>query len=218
MDAVVKLLAIAGGALVGGLVVAFVTGAAVRAVSTRKMPPWARSVMRLLGAVAGGWLVALWLLGGGGWGIGGIGGRGIGSGSGRGPSSARREGPEVTPSSPATQAAPAAEGERLTVEVLGDAPLRKLASRKDSNPQRRYRIDRQQKAELLTLRELKDLIHRRHVDGSLRQVTIVLYNDSPARDVRVVSELRDWAAEDFAQGRDKLQLEYREFDADAPVP
>ncbi len=217
MDGVIKLLAVAGGALIGGLLVGLLTGAAVRGLTARKMAPWARNIMRLLGAVAGGWLVALWLLAGGGWEIGGPGGLGIGSGSGRGPSTQRHEARDTSPStrSLAATGENARFEESLRIEVLGPAPLRKLAGGKEPNLQRPYRVEGQ----MMSLAEIKDLIRKRRLqEPPLRHVVLVLYNDSPARDRPVVYDLADWAGAVVAEGRDKLKVDYDLPGGDAPVP
>src|SRR5262249_17174376 len=75
-----KGLAVLGGAVLGGFLVGFLVRVIVKAVSAQKVPPKIMLVVRLLGAVAAGWLVARWVWGGGGPGIGGSGGRGFGGG------------------------------------------------------------------------------------------------------------------------------------------
>lgn len=83
-DTVVKILAVVGGGVAGGLGLGLLAQLSARAFSTKKMPPWPLRIVRLLGGVICGWLVALWLFGGGGAGIGGMGGWGFGSGEGKG--------------------------------------------------------------------------------------------------------------------------------------
>src|SRR4051812_10470436 len=61
----VRMLAVLGGALIGGLFVGFLAKLFTRLLTTRPMPLWGVRLMRLLGAVAGGWLVALFVAGGG---------------------------------------------------------------------------------------------------------------------------------------------------------
>src|SRR5690349_3859821 len=83
-DSLVKILAVVGGGVLGGLAMGLLAQLLTRAFTTKKLPPWPVFTVRLLGGVICGWLVALWLFGGGGAGIGGTGGWGFGSGSGRG--------------------------------------------------------------------------------------------------------------------------------------
>src|SRR5262249_10878041 len=77
----VKVLAVVGGATLGAFLVGFVVQALARLLTTQKVPPWPLMGVRLLGAIVAGWLVALWVFGEGGGGLGGPGGRGFGSGS-----------------------------------------------------------------------------------------------------------------------------------------
>ena len=130
-DLPVKVLAVVGGAVLGALVTGGVVGLAVKALFGRKLPRYPAWGMRGLGAVLFGWLVALWVFGGGGGGIGGVGGWGIGSGTGRGDSTARTPttGQAVSPTASATAPSerPAA-AETLRIEVLGPAALKKLTA------------------------------------------------------------------------------------------
>jgi hypothetical protein len=75
-ELVVKPLAVAGGALVGGLVVGLVVQLASRSIAPRGVPRWVLVLSRLLGAVAAGLAVYLWIYGAGG--TGGMGGGGGG--------------------------------------------------------------------------------------------------------------------------------------------
>ena len=70
---VIAMLALAGGAAVGYLVVAAVLRLVGRFGMRERVPRFLQVGVRLLGAVAGGALVSLWLFGGGtgGWGSGG---------------------------------------------------------------------------------------------------------------------------------------------------
>ena len=54
---IVKGLAIAGGAVVGGLFVCFLARATTRTLTTRPMPLWGVRLLRFVGGVASGWLV-----------------------------------------------------------------------------------------------------------------------------------------------------------------
>src|SRR5690242_12594610 len=83
----VKSLAVVGGAVLGGLAIGGFGGLLTRATTTRKLPPRLRWVLRSLGGLASGWIVALFLFGGSGLGIGGSGGWGFG-GTGDAPNNA----------------------------------------------------------------------------------------------------------------------------------
>src|SRR5947209_6182825 len=73
-----KVLAVLGGALLGGVFVALLAQGATKIFTGQTMPRWMIRLVGLLGGVAGGWIVALLLTSGGG---GGEGPGGPGSGS-----------------------------------------------------------------------------------------------------------------------------------------
>jgi hypothetical protein len=75
---VVRILAVAGAAALGGLLVGLITQGLSRLMTTRPVPRVPLQIVRLLGAIVCGWLVALLLF----YGLGGTGG---GSGGGEGP-------------------------------------------------------------------------------------------------------------------------------------
>ena len=74
------ILAIIGGAAVGGLLIGWLGKLFVRLLTTKPMPPWATSVLRVGGGVVSGWLVYLMVFGGGGSSVGGPGGSGNAAG------------------------------------------------------------------------------------------------------------------------------------------
>jgi hypothetical protein len=207
----IRLLAVLGGAVIGAFLVGFLGNFLARALTTRKLPPWARNTLRLLGAVVFGWLVGLWLFGGGGPGIGGIGGLGIGSGTGRGEHTAQA--PNTGPTAPATpkgiEETPGGAPDSVRVEVLGDSVLKKRKPPLDL--ERRYRVETAEGPRLMNLKEVKEFIRERMKhEPPLRRVVLVLYKDSPDRAVSFVRDLQTWAAEE------KMRVDFQEPDKDAP--
>src|SRR5437870_3322704 len=84
---ILKLLAVAGGAAVGGVGSGWLLRLLAKILVHRPVPPRAAQGVKLLGAVALGWAVGLWVYGpgGGGWGRGGgLGGVGSGLSQGSG--------------------------------------------------------------------------------------------------------------------------------------
>jgi hypothetical protein len=208
-----KILAVFGAAVLGGLLLGYFTQVLVRLVSLQKMPRWARNVVRLLGAVATGWLVALWLFGGGGPGVGGTGGWGFGSGTGQGTSTAKAPegGPPTSRPSPNV---PPAEN-TAQVEVLGPDALERLPGKPDAR--HCYRVEVKGEPQLMTLPEVMDFLRGRlKEEPPLRQVRIVLYKDSPAKDVPLVRKLIDWASDLPADGNKKMQVDVLEPGTNAP--
>jgi hypothetical protein len=204
-----KVLAVVGGAVVGGLVVGVLAQLLTRAFTAQKLSRGPSLVVRLLGAIICGWLVALWVFGGGGPGFGGLGGFGLGSGPDSGAKTtevAKKEG-EGKKINGETKT-PAAE--TLRIEVLGKDPLQK----QDVDASRFYRIDSGDGPRLLTFEEIKEVVKKRQGEQPpLRRIEIVLYNDSPDKDVRLVRQLKAWAGE-LDSG--KMKVDVSQPGANAP--
>lgn len=206
-----KILAVVGGAVMGGLFVGLLTQLLTRAFTAQKLPRWSQLTVQLLGAVIGGWLVALWVLGGGGAGLGGAGGWGLGSGPGAGQGEkiaeiSKKDDREKDNGSESK--APA--NESMRIEVLGRAAL----SESDLRAERWYRIETGEGWRLRTFAEIKEAIKdRQHDNPPLRRIEIVLYKDSPDKQLPVVSQLRTWAG-DLNDG--KMKVDISQPDADAP--
>jgi len=128
---VLRILAVAGAAAVGGLAIGLITQGLSRLLTTRPVPRVPLNIIRLLGAVVCGWLVALMLFGGpvggfgggGGWWPFGSAGGGAGGGSGKEPPPATtgREGGTGRESGP-RETGKAAPGLTLQVELLPEYP------------------------------------------------------------------------------------------------
>lgn len=192
-DAVVRVLAVIGGGAGGGLALGLLAQLLLRALSIRNSPRWSLLTIRLLGGVICGWLVALWLFGGGGPGIGGSGGFGFGSGSGSGDTQSKdrkREGKHVAPKANGASKTP--DSQTLRLEVLGADAL-KNAGKEASHC---YRLDQQEGEHYLSFAEVKDEIrHRQQQQPPLRLIQIVLYKDSPDENRPVVSQVKEWSRE-----------------------
>jgi hypothetical protein len=104
---VLKVLAVAGGAVLGALVIGLLVQLIGRGVAGRQLPAWVVNVSRLLGAVAGGLAVYVWVTspgGGGGFGGGGGGWWPFGkSNSGTGVEATQRSSPNTGSGPPATR-------------------------------------------------------------------------------------------------------------------
>jgi hypothetical protein len=173
----VRILAVVGGAAVGALLIGFLANVLARMASTRKLPDWARNIVRVLGAVASGWVTALMLFGGGGPGAGGAGGWGIGSNTGK-----------ASPNNTDTQMV--SDKEKVVVEILGPDPLKRLGIQ---DPERCYRVMVDGESKELSLHDVKKVIlERLRREPSLRQIDIVQFRDSPADGVKYVSDLKTW--------------------------
>jgi hypothetical protein len=216
VNTVVKVLAVLGGAFICGALVRFFTGALVRMLTTRPMPMWARRVVGVTGAVAGGWLIAILMSWGGSgsgwWPFGGEPGSPNTSqgppGSGKGPGST----PATTPVPPPTQ--PSARP--LRIEILGDKALAKIPGA-SADPDRCYRIDGPE-GKLLTLAEVQELIRQQiEQQPPLRRITLVRYKDTPADARPWVKDLADWARDKQVTRDEKLQVDWEKVDGYAPM-
>ena len=182
LELLVKGLAVLGGAALGWLVIALLTRFLGRWLSARKGPRPLERLVRLLGAVVGGWLVWFLVTGSGGGGLFGgggsfFGGRGVGEGSGK---------ETAPPSTPRTKRSPAEtapirRAETLRVVMLGGQRV---------NDERFYRPEG---GEPRTLAELKKVVKDRQKEGGVKALEIVIYEDSVARDHPAVKELEQWA-------------------------
>jgi hypothetical protein len=213
----VKVLAAIGGATVGALLLGWVVQLVVKLAFVQKVPPWALWPIRLLGGVACGLLVWSLFGGTGGWLFGGGGGPG-GDGADKDKTKEQRRekdrGKEKGKAEGKRDTSPARPGSKLSVEVLGDADLKRIAGSK-FDPKKRYRIQGQ--PGLLNLAEVQKVIRERH-EGKppLREVDVVLYKDSPARDKEQVKALADYAG-DLGGKEDRIKVNYSiRPDQDAP--
>jgi hypothetical protein len=214
VDVLVRCLAVAGAAALGGVLLGLLTQLIVKATTTRKLPPWPLNTVRVLGAVASGWLVALWLFGGGGPGIGGSGGFGLGSGTGRGEGD--KTPAEKDKGGKGTGAGEVSADESLRIEVLGNDDLRRIAGA-GFDERRYYRIEGT--GTLLTLEEVKKAVKdRQQRSPPLRRLVLVLYLDSPTEQGGRVADLKAWADGLVVQGtKDKLRVDVSKLGEAAPT-
>jgi hypothetical protein len=186
-----KLLAIAGGAVLGGAG----AGAAVKRVSKmtiRKEAPRAMVLpSRVGGGVAAGLGVWLWAFGAGGSGL-GVGSGGLGGGGGR------FLGYDPAPEEPAKEhtgqterkqdGPPGASGvtarRSARIEMLGGSRVQR---------ERFYVIDEQPPAH--TIDEVRQILlaRRNQENDPIKAIEIVIYEDSVAKDHPAVRELEQWA-------------------------
>lgn len=188
MQTAVNVLAILGAFALGG----WLTGALMNWLAggyfeNKRLPGWAAWLSRTLGGALFAFIAYLATFGGGGAGLGGTGGWYGGSYP---PNSAADGGKEKEAGQKkddTKKVEPPAEvpGDALRVEVLGDAPLKKLGGG-TFDPERRYLV----KGKPLTLAEVRERVGTlRQGKGGLGKVEIVLYLDSPNRDRPQVAEL-----------------------------
>jgi hypothetical protein len=191
-DVAVRVLAVIGGGAGGGLALGLLAQLLLRALSIRNSPRWSLGTIRLLGGVICGWLVALWLFGGGGPGIGGSGGFSLGSGSGSGETPKKGPKSENENSGKSGDESKTPDEQTLRIEVLGANALKNA----DKDASHCYRLDKQEGAHYLSFAEVKDeILHRQQQQPPLRLIQIVLYKDSPDDNRPVVSQVKNWSRE-----------------------
>jgi hypothetical protein len=186
---VLRGLAVAGGATVGGFGTGLLMQLIARLTVAKPLPKPAVNVLRILGALVAGCLVWMWVFGSGGPGFGlgggggrfglgghetGAGGTGAGKNTDSGMETARSDGTDPT-------VGPGV----LRVEVLGDRPEER---------ERFYRLENSESKTRLTMKELQARINERKTQAPpLQTLVIVLYLDSPDKDKLQVRELQELA-------------------------
>lgn len=218
-DLPVRFLAVIGAAAAGALLISGCCQVVVKLLFGQKLPPWPLWGLRVLGGVACGWLVALWLFGGGGGGIGGEGGYSLGGGgsatSDKDPSASIKS-EKKRDEKDNSDGPTAAPSETLTVEVLGDSPLKKVAKSETFDRSKRYRVAGE--PGLRSLEEVrKRILGRREAGPPLKRLEVVLYLDSPDRQGSPVAELVGWANDLEEKGKRWLRVDFSERDRYAPV-
>jgi hypothetical protein len=202
-DTIIKVLAIIGGALLGGLLIGMLVQLIIKGVTRRPAPRFVKNLVRLLGAVAAGVAVYLFVFGPGGGGLGGFGwGLGGGGGGATGHNGTTQRGPDSTPRErPATT--PATQPDRaqvLAIEMLGGARV------KDN---RFYLVENQK--EPATLEDVRKTLEQRlQSQPPLKAIEIVIREDS-------VSE-RDPAVDKLRQLGEQLGLGVSRNTPPAPKP
>jgi hypothetical protein len=204
---VVKGLAVLGGAVLGGLLTGLLVQLLVKALTAQKLPRYLLQAFRLIGALLAGWLVALFVFGGGGSGLGGLGGWGFGPNQQK-DSSAKKDAPSKEGSDSAKDKSrdkglgPASESV-LRVEVLTNPAVEKVLGKEGVERRRFYRIEGAEANDLLTLDEMKKKIRERLAkQPPLQRLDIVTGLDNPDKNAGLVVDLRQWAEDQ------KLKVEF----------
>jgi len=215
----VHVLAVVGGAALGGLGLPWLVQMAVRGWTGQQVPRWVMMTLRVGIAGLSGWLVMALLIHNG---SGNGNGDGNGNGNGNGNNSTNTQ-PVAQPTKPKDepQAPPADFTQDVTtlyVEVLGTETVNKIDS-KITDPGRCYRVHTPDGPRLLTLKEVQDYLKQRVTEKPpLKNLTIVLYKDSPSRDVTKVRELVNAASVLSVAGSDmRLSVGYLEPAKPAPL-
>lgn len=228
LDLPIKALAVLGAFAVSSAVAGWLARTVVRMWFRQELKGGPLWTVRMLSGLAGGWLLALLLFGGGGGGLGGPGGSGLGAGKGAGDKDGKASDKQaVSPGKESTAGegkagkgksdAVGGPGELLRIEVLGEAPLRKLTGSGTFEPTRGYRVGGVT-GRLLTLDEVKLLIRQRAAAfPPLRRIEIVVYKDSPDFARPQVADLASWAREVKATDGERMRVDFSEPDRYAPV-
>jgi hypothetical protein len=179
----VKILSVIGGAAIGALAVGFAARRLGKWVGMRDARAPALNALRVLGAVAGGWVVWLVVFGPGSGPFGGGGGSFFGShgqGEGSGKTGASSAVATAKSASPQTFVAPRHAALRIT--ILGGA---RVAN------ERFYLVEGEK--EPRTLAELKTVLKEQQQKAGVMAVELLIYENSVARNHPAVKELEQWA-------------------------
>lgn len=185
LNGFVRLMAVAGAAAVGGLFVGFVGRRIGRTVARRDMPRPPLQALRLVGALAGGWVMWLlvfapgWdgLIGGGGS---LFGGRGAGDQEAAAPAPNVRTAHQPAAAEP-PQAVPAAS-QTVRITLLGGPRVQES---------RYYVVEGETQPR--TLIEVKRIVKERQEKAGVRGIELLIYENSVARNHAAVRDLEQWA-------------------------
>jgi hypothetical protein len=182
-DTIVKVLVIVGGALLGGLLIGMVSGILVKGVTRKPTPRGIKNFIRLLGAIAVGLAIYMFVFGPGGGGLGGVGwGLGGGDGGPTGHGRATQPGPDATTRENLTPTT-TPRAQVLAIDMLGGARVKE---------NRFYLIEGEK--EPATLEELqKTLEQRLKAQPPLKAIDIVIREDSVSERDPAVNKLRQLA-------------------------
>jgi hypothetical protein len=199
-DIVLRSLAVAGGAAIGGFGLGWLAQITARLTVVKPLPRWAIQVLRLAGGLTAGCIIWLWVFGSGGPNF------GFGSGGGGWPFGGSQPGPNGGETKPARETTAVEPDDSimgagaLRIEVLGDRPEERT---------RFYRVEGTK--DRLTLDQVREAVRERKKQSPPpKAVVIVLYRDSPDEPKAQVQDLLEMA-KDF-----KLRYPIDRIDRPAP--
>jgi hypothetical protein len=183
------LLAVVGGAAIGGLLTGFLVKVIVKATTTQTLPRGLVNVFRVLGGLICGWLVFLLMQGlGDGWG-----GPGDGTGTGNTNTTVSTDKDHTPPKEKdkdKDKGTPERQGS-LYVEVLNNDEIEAAGGAGAVAGGKYYHIKGDDPKNLLTLEEVKEKV--RGLKKPLERIYIVLGDNRPDPKVLRVKELDSWA-------------------------
>jgi hypothetical protein len=210
-DNLVKILAVVGGAAIGGLGLGFIVQLIVRGWTGQQVPRWAMMTLRVVAGVAAGWLVWFLVFTGGGP------GRGPGPGGWFGTGTGDNKPAETKDKEPRKDDDSTRNVNTLEVEVLGEKTLREIDP-KHWNPQRRYRLRTGDETSLLRREEVIDYLKKRlPQEPAVKMLIIRLYKDGPAPGTDWVEKLRDEAEVLTTPDGKRLDVSVPAAQEDAPL-
>jgi hypothetical protein len=184
--------AVAGGAGIGLVGGGWALRFFWRVLLHRPAPPRLLALARLLGMVILGVLVYLWVFGGGDTsGLGGGGGWWPFGGRGGGGSGSQTTGPSTAKQAATATRQQEKQPEPATPDAAHVLKVRLLGG-KEVVAQRFYKVEGE--AQAMTWTELLAFLEkRRKQDPALKEIDLLLYEDSVDRDNPAVTQLEDWA-------------------------
>ncbi len=192
---VVKLLAIVGGAVVGGFFVGWFMRSLVMMTTGQRLPALLHWTCRSVGGLICGWLMYLFVFSSGNGGLGGSGGLGTGGSSGN-PDKTDTTTAHPSTANPKTTGLGVTEsGDAVTIEVLGEDDIKRIDPDrfKKGELDHCYRLfdgDRR----LLTLDQIKEAIEgRQQRSPPLQRIILIRYKDTPGVVQDPVANIKNWA-------------------------
>jgi|GEM_PF-331654 len=181
-------LAVFGGIALGAFLSVFLVNLLFKRISKKPLPNWVGSPLRMLGGITGGWIVFIYLFGGGGDGIGGPGGAGNGSNN-------SNSNTPTAPEAPTNKDNQLKKNEPskvvINLRVLTDESAKKMMQ--GNYQPKKYYLLSDKPDELFDIDTLLSFLNSTFKKSAIERIDFVIGVDDPDRDTNRVRLVRNWA-------------------------
>ena len=181
-------LAVFGGIALGAYLIVFLVNLLFKRISKKPLPNWVSFSFRLLGGITGGWIVFIYLFGGGGDGIGGPGGAGNGRNNNKFTTPVATESPadkdnQLKKNDPSKVV--------INLRVLTDESAKKMMQ--GNYQPKKYYLLSDKPDELFDIESLLSHLNSVLKSSMIERIDFVIGVDDPDRDTNRVRLVRNWA-------------------------
>ena len=181
-------LAVFGGIALGAYLSVFLVNLLFKRISKKPLPNWVSFSFRLLGGITGGWIVFIYLFGGGGDGIGGPGGAGNGRNNNKFTTPVATESPadkdnQLKKNDPSKVV--------INLRVLTDESAKKMMQ--GNYQPKKYYLLSDKPDELFDIESLLSHLNSVLKSSMIERIDFVIGVDDPDRDTNRVRLVRNWA-------------------------